>query len=82
MPGLAGLAARTPQQQAPLGAPLILSPRGTGLLQAGPPPPEHQLIYAPYADYAANYAAALSAASPLLTAATEYASPDGGLFAR
>lgn len=76
MPGLAGLAARTPQPQAPLGAPLILSPRGTGLLQAGPPGPPEHLIYAPYADYAANYAAALSAASPLLTATAEYATPD------
>lgn len=80
---------RTPS--APLGAPLILSPRisvpttaasllnGSGppgsLLSAGDP---HGLIYTPYADYA-NYAAL--AASPLLT---EYATADhsGGLFAR
>lgn len=88
LPGLA-TPMRTPS--APLGAPLILSPRisvpttaasllnGSGppgsLLSAGDP---HGLIYTPYADYA-NYAAL--AASPLLT---EYATADhsGGLFAR
>jgi protein quaking len=88
LPGL-GTPMRTPS--APLGAPLILSPRisvpttaasllnGSGppgsLLSAGDP---HGLIYAPYADYA-NYAALAS--SPLLT---EYATADhsGGLFAR
>lgn len=87
LPGLAS-PMRTPS--APLGAPLILSPRisvpttaasllnGSGppgsLLSAGDP---HGLIYTPYADYA-NYAAL---ASPLLT---EYATADhsGGLFAR
>lgn len=87
LPGL-GTPMRTPS--APLGAPLILSPRisvpttaasllnGSGppgsLLSAGDP---HGLIYTPYADYA-NYAAL---ASPLLT---EYATADhsGGLFAR
>ncbi|CAH2981838.1 unnamed protein product [Chilo suppressalis] len=79
-----GVALRT---QAPLGAPLILSPRmsapgaqagllngtgsATGLLSPGEP--AHQLIYAsPYADYA-NYAA-LTAGNPLLTA--EYAAAD------
>lgn len=87
LPGLA-TPMRTPS--APLGTPLILSPRisvpttaasllnGSGppgsLLSAGDP---HGLIYTPYADYA-NYAAL---ASPLLT---EYATADhsGGLFAR
>ncbi|XP_037975938.1 protein held out wings isoform X2 [Plutella xylostella] len=75
----------TLRTQAPLGAPLILSPRmsgqaqgllngssGTGLLSPGEP--AHQLIYAPqYADYA-NYAALTAAANPLLTA--EYAAAD------
>lgn len=88
LPGLA-TPMRTPS--APLGAPLILSPRisvpttaasllnGSGppgsLLSAGDP---HGLIYTPYADYA-NYAAL--AASPLLT---DYTAADhsGGLFAR
>lgn len=86
---LPGLGTQMRQQQAPLGAPLILSPRisvpttaasllnGSGppgsLLSAGDP---HGLIYTPYADYA-NYAAL--AASPLLT---EYADHSGGLFAR
>ncbi|XP_029034780.2 protein held out wings isoform X2 [Osmia bicornis bicornis] len=80
LPGLA-TPMRTPS--APLGAPLILSPRisvpttaasllnGSGppgsLLSAGDP---HGLIYTPYADYA-NYAAL--AASPLLT---EYTTAD------
>lgn len=77
---------------APLGAPLILSPRiqasgaqaglingngaAAGLMSPGEP--AHQLIYSPYAEYA-NYAAL---ANPLLTA--EYAAADhtGGLFAR
>ncbi|KAK0075564.1 hypothetical protein PV325_006733 [Microctonus aethiopoides] len=86
LPGL-GTQMRSPN--APLGAPLILSPRisvpttaasllnGSGppgsILSAGDP---HGLIYTPYADYA-NYAAL--AASPLLT---EYADHSGGLFAR
>ncbi|CAG4945169.1 unnamed protein product [Colias eurytheme] len=77
------------RSQAPLGAPLILSPRmagpgaqagllnGTGGAAAGllsPGEPAHQLIYAsPYADYA-NYAALTAAANPLLTA--EYAAAD------
>ncbi|XP_076374452.1 protein held out wings isoform X9 [Megalopta genalis] len=80
LPGLA-TPMRTPS--APLGAPLILSPRisvpttaasllnGSGppgsLLSAGDP---HGLIYTPYADYA-NYAAL--AGSPLLT---EYTTAD------
>ncbi|KAF3427554.1 hypothetical protein E2986_06398 [Frieseomelitta varia] len=87
LPGLA-TPMRTPS--APLGAPLILSPRisvpttaasllnGSGppgsLLSAGDP---HGLIYTPYADYA-NYAAL--AASPLLDYTT--ADNSGGLFAR
>lgn len=69
---------------APLGAPLILSPRiqasgaqaglingngaAAGLMSPGEP--AHQLIYSPYAEYA-NYAAL---ANPLLTA--EYAAAD------
>lgn len=76
---------------APLGAPLILSPRisvpttAASLLNGSGPPGSllttaepHGLIYTSYADYA-NYAAL--AASPLLT---EYATADhsGGLFAR
>lgn len=90
--GVGGVALRS---QAPLGAPLILSPRMSaqgaqaGLLNGGggaaagllsPGEPTHQLIYAsPYGDYA-NYLTA--AANPLLTA--EYAAADhaGGLFAR
>ncbi|XP_043269573.1 protein held out wings isoform X2 [Venturia canescens] len=80
---LPGLGTQMRTQNAPLGAPLILSPRitvpttaasllnGSGppgsLLSAGDP---HGLIYTPYADYA-NYAAL--AASPLLT---EYATAD------
>ncbi|XP_031783102.1 protein held out wings isoform X2 [Nasonia vitripennis] len=80
---LPGLGQPMRAQNAPLGAPLILSPRisvpttaasllnGSGppgsLLSAGDP---HGLIYAPYADYA-NYAALAS--SPLLT---EYATAD------
>ncbi|CAG9787181.1 unnamed protein product [Diatraea saccharalis] len=83
--GVGGVALRTP---APLGAPLILSPRmsaapgaqagllnGTGSATGllSPGEPAHQLIYAsPYADYA-NYAA-LTAGNPLLTA--EYAAAD------
>ncbi|XP_074101881.1 protein held out wings isoform X3 [Cotesia typhae] len=77
---LPGLGSQMRSPNAPLGAPLILSPRisvpttaasllnGSGppgsILSAGDP---HGLIYTPYADYA-NYAAL--AASPLLT---EYA---------
>lgn len=86
----------TLRTSAPLGAPLILSPRmsaaqgsqgllnGSGGAAAGllsPGEPSHQLIYAsPYAEYA-NYAA-LAGGNPLLTA--EYAAADhnGGLFAR
>ncbi|KAJ2937762.1 hypothetical protein O0L34_g17893 [Tuta absoluta] len=84
--GAGGIALRT---QAPLGAPLILSPRMSagpqqGLLNGSgagaaagllsPGEPAHQLIYAsPYADYA-NYAALTAAANPLLTA--EYAAAD------
>ncbi|XP_033226116.1 protein held out wings isoform X11 [Belonocnema kinseyi] len=87
LPGL-GTPMRTPS--APLGAPLILSPRisvpttGASLLNGSGPPTSllagdpHGLIYTHYPDYA-NYAAL--AASPLLT---EYATADhsGGLFAR
>lgn len=87
----------TLRTSAPLGAPLILSPRmsaapgaGTGLLNGSgsaaagllsPGEPQHQLIYASPYDYA-NYAALTAAANPLLT--TEYAAADhtGGLFAR
>lgn len=86
LPGL-GTQMRTPS--APLGAPLILSPRisvpttGASLLNGSGPPASllsgdpHGLIYTHYPDYA-NYAAL---ASPLLT---EYATADhsGGLFAR
>ncbi|XP_044008294.1 protein held out wings-like isoform X10 [Aphidius gifuensis] len=77
---LPGLGSQMRQQQAPLGAPLILSPRisvpttAASLLNGSAPPGSllsagdpHGLIYSPYADYA-NYAAL--AASPLLT---EYA---------
>lgn len=92
--GVGGVALRT---QAPLGAPLILSPRMSQGAQAGllngsgaqaaagllsPGEPAHQLIYASPYDYA-NYAAlTAAAANPLLT--TEYAAADhtGGLFAR
>ncbi|XP_063975737.1 protein held out wings isoform X4 [Diachasmimorpha longicaudata] len=85
---LPGLGTQMRTQNAPLGAPLILSPRisvpttaasllnGSGppgsLLSAGDP---HGLIYTPYADYA-NYAAL--AASPLLT---EYADHSGAAAA-
>ncbi|CAH0583114.1 unnamed protein product [Chrysodeixis includens] len=81
-----GVALRT---QAPLGAPLILSPRmsaagaqagllnGSGAQAAAgllsPGEPAHQLIYASPYDYA-NYAALTAAANPLLT--TEYAAAD------
>lgn len=82
------------RSQAPLGAPLILSPRmsaaqgaqagllngsGGGAGLLSPGEPSHQLIYASPYDYA-NYAALT--ANPLLT--TEYAAADhaGGLFAR
>lgn len=92
--GVGGVALRT---QAPLGAPLILSPRmsaagaqagllnGTGAGAAAgllsPGEPAHQLIYASPYADYANYAA-LTAGNPLLTA--EYAAADhtGGLFAR
>ena len=90
--GVGGVALRS---QAPLGAPLILSPRMSQGAQAGllngssqaaagllsPGEPAHQLIYASPYDYA-NYAALTAAANPLLT--TEYAAADhtGGLFAR
>ncbi|KOB77804.1 Held out wings [Operophtera brumata] len=84
----------TLRSQAPLGAPLILSPRmsgpgsQSGLLNGSQgaaagllspgEPTHHQLIYASPYDYA-NYAALTN---PLL--ATEYAAADhtGGLFAR
>lgn len=84
----------TLRSQAPLGAPLILSPRmsagpgsQSGLMNGSqgaaagllsPGEPTHQLIYASPYDYA-NYAALTN---PLLT--TEYAAADhtGGLFAR
>ncbi|XP_028170690.1 protein held out wings isoform X3 [Ostrinia furnacalis] len=84
--GVGGVALRT---QAPLGAPLILSPRmsaapgaqagllnGTGGAAAGllsPGEPAHQLIYASPYADYANYAA-LTAGNPLLTA--EYAAAD------
>lgn len=84
--GVGGVALRT---QAPLGAPLILSPRMSQGAQAGllngsgaqaaagllsPGEPAHQLIYASPYDYA-NYAAlTAAAANPLLT--TEYAAAD------
>lgn len=92
-PAIPGMATPLRAPAAPLGAPLILSPRmsvpttAASLLNGSAPPgsmdPHHAgLIYAasPYADYA-NYAA-LAAANPLLTA--EYAAADhsGGLFAR
>lgn len=88
----------TLRSQAPLGAPLILSPRmsaaqsaqagllnGTSGAAAGllsPGEPSHQLIYASPYADYANYAALTAAANPLLTA--EYAAADhtGGLFAR
>lgn len=83
------LAPGSMRSPAPLGAPLILSPRMSAPTAAGPPtallsPADHQLLYAasPYADYAAaNYAAL--AANPLLAAA-DYAAADhnGSLFAR
>ncbi|KAL4707330.1 hypothetical protein ACJJTC_019868 [Scirpophaga incertulas] len=84
--GVGGVALRTP---APLGAPLILSPRmsaapgaqagllnGTGAGATGllsPGEPTHQLIYASPYADYANYAA-LTAGNPLLTA--EYAAAD------
>ncbi|KAJ8961636.1 hypothetical protein NQ314_005888, partial [Rhamnusium bicolor] len=90
-PAIPGLATPLRTPQAPLGAPLILSPRmsvpttAASILNGSAPPGSllspgdpHGLIYTPYADYT-NYAAL--AASPLLT---EYATADhsGGLFAR
>ncbi|XP_014368509.2 protein held out wings isoform X2 [Papilio machaon] len=85
--GVGGVALRT---QAPLGAPLILSPRmsgpgaqagllnGTGAGAAAgllsPGEPAHQLIYASPYADYANYAALTAAANPLLTA--EYAAAD------
>lgn len=80
MPGLSAQQLRSPA--APLGAPLILSPRmsvpttAASLLSASAPPQmEHPgLIYAtPYGDY--NYA--LAAGNPLLT---EYADHSGGFY--
>lgn len=85
MSGLAAQQLRNPT--APLGAPLILSPRmsvpttaASILSGSAPPTIDHPgLIYAtPYGDYAANYAA-LAAGNPLLT---EYTDHSGGLFAR
>lgn len=76
---------------APLGAPLLLSPRAPAPHQghqapqhpAAALPLDHQLVYAasPYADYAAGYAALAAAGNPLLSA--EYAPQDhtGGLMA-
>lgn len=75
---------------APLGAPLILSPRGlpmgppSALLNgSGPPPPliaptEAGLLYAAYPDY--HQYAALT--SPLLAEYAPDHSPAGGLFGR
>jgi len=86
-PGHMGLTAPMRSPTAPLGAPLILSPRLPGQLINGSMPqhllgPETTLLYAPtYADY--QYAAAAALASPALLTAAEY--PDhtaGGLFAR
>lgn len=89
-PAIPGLATPMRNPSAPLGAPLILSPRmsvpttAASILNGSAPPGSllspgdpHGLIYTPYADYT-NYAAL---ASPLLT---EYATADhsGGLFAR
>lgn len=76
MPGLSAQQLRSPA--APLGAPLILSPRmsvpttAASLLSGSQPQMEHPgLIYAtPYAEY--NYA--LAAGNPLLT---EYADHSG-----
>lgn len=96
--GVAGVGSVALRTQAPLGAPLILSPRmsgpgaqagllnGTGAGAAAgllsPGEPAHQLIYASPYADYANYAALTAAANPLLTA--EYAAADhtGGLFAR
>lgn len=96
--GVTSVGGVTLRAQAPLGAPLILSPRmsagpggqagllnGSGGAAAGllsPGEPAHQLIYAPQYADYANYAALTAAANPLLTA--EYAAADhtGGLFAR
>ncbi|XP_018579533.1 protein held out wings isoform X3 [Anoplophora glabripennis] len=82
-PAIPGLATPLRNPQAPLGAPLILSPRmsvpttAASILNGSAPPGSllspgdpHGLIYTPYADYT-NYAAL--AASPLLT---EYATAD------
>ncbi|XP_045449200.1 protein held out wings [Melitaea cinxia] len=96
--GVGGVGSVALRTSAPLGAPLILSPRiptapgaqagllnGTGAGGAGllsPGEPAHQLIYASPYADYANYAALTAAANPLLTA--EYAAADhtGGLFAR
>ncbi|KAJ8724389.1 hypothetical protein PYW08_015863 [Mythimna loreyi] len=86
-PGAGGVGGVALRSQAPLGAPLILSPRMSQSAQAGllngssqaaagllsPGEPAHQLIYASPYDYA-NYAALTAAANPLLT--TEYATAD------
>ncbi|XP_072384978.1 protein held out wings isoform X1 [Diabrotica undecimpunctata] len=82
-PGIPGLTTQMRTPTAPLGAPLILSPRmsvpttAASILNGSAPPGSllspgdpHGLIYAPYADYT-NYAAL--AASPLLT---EYTTAD------
>lgn len=91
-PAIPGLATPLRTPTAPLGAPLILSPRmsvpttAASILNGSAPPGSllspgdpHGLLYTPYPDYT-NYAA-LAAASPLLT---EYTTADhsGGLFAR
>ncbi|CAH1135038.1 unnamed protein product [Ceutorhynchus assimilis] len=80
--GMPGLATSMRPPNAPLGTPLIISPRipttAASILNGSAPPgsllspgEHHGLIYAPYADYS-NYTAAL-AASPLMT---EYATAD------
>ncbi|CAG9836881.1 unnamed protein product [Diabrotica balteata] len=82
-PAIPGLTTQMRTPTAPLGAPLILSPRmsvpttAASILNGSAPPGSllspgdpHGLIYAPYADYT-NYAAL--AASPLLT---EYTTAD------
>lgn len=84
-PAMPGLAPQLRAPTAPLGPPLIISPRmsvpttAASLLSGSAPPTiDPGLIYAtPYGDYT-NYAA-LAAGNPLLT---EYADHSGGLFAR
>lgn len=91
-PAIPGLATPLRTPTAPLGAPLILSPRmsvpttAASILNGSAPPGSilstgdpHGVLYTPYGAEYANYAAL--AATPLLT---EYATADhsGGLFAR